>query len=112
MASIVPLDYNSSRLMKRSRALRGRNLTRNSQVRAGIWPPTALAACAAGAVLLLSPHILALLSLRKSNPNTTRNLAIFIRFDPQILRNILYFMLDLARVTKNAISTVKRYSRA
>jgi hypothetical protein len=33
--SLAVLDYNSFRLVKRSRALRGRNPTRNSQVRAG-----------------------------------------------------------------------------
>jgi hypothetical protein len=51
-------------LVKRSEAMLGSNLARDSQVRTGEWPIQASTDSAAGAVFLL-PHLLGLPCLRK-----------------------------------------------
>ena len=77
------LDYNRSCLVKRSRALRGRNPTRNNQVRAGEWPAWPWRLTPPG---LFFPTFIHLPCHPSENPGVWGRAPASL-FRPQILRN-------------------------
>ena len=82
------LDYNRSCLVKRSRALRGRNPTRNNQVRAGEWPAWPWRLTPPG---LFFPIFIHLPCHPSENPGVWGRAPASL-FRPQILRNSHLFM--------------------